>query len=350
MLRFANNVEETVALALTPESTTINLDGNAFSAGFSAEFGDTMLATLTHGSLAGIYEVVAVTEVLDTSLTVVRGVEGIGPQSWPAGTKISVRVTAGMLGRFLQQDPTTALIGGNSFVFARPTNQDHENFAGAAANDVFIFAGRSRQSETVMLAAYPLLQKITTEPATSNRKDTNFSYPSTGGTAPVDLGVPSPWELGAGQRWNVVVPTVANGYQYWADPESLMSEELAETAEPAFTSDGENVWLDDGAWIATPMPVLVNPSFRYDLMVDEVGFIKFSGSPVSMPTVSIGTQADPTMFANAVALNQLTDGQVHRIPINSNKLIRDLRFSVVDAATGGPLIGRFYWRGQFIEI
>lgn len=350
MLRFANNAEETVALALTPESTTINLDGSAYSAGFSASYGDTMLATLTHASLAGIYEVVAITDVQETSLTVIRSVEGAEPQSWPAGTKISVRVTAGMLYRFLQRDPMTGLIGGNSFVFALPTNQDHINHAGVAANTAFVFNGRSRQSETVMLAAYPLLQKVTSIPAASSGGDTNFSYPSTGGTAPVDLGVPSPWELGAGQRWNVVVPTVANGYQYWADPESLMSEELAETAEPAFTSDGETVWLEDGAWIPTPMPVLVNPSFQYDLMVDEVGFIKFSGAPATMPTVSIGTQADPTMFANAVALNQLSDGQVHRIPITSNKLIRDLRFSVVDAATGGPLIGRFYWRGQFIEI
>jgi hypothetical protein len=61
----------------------------------------------------------------------------------------------------------------------------------------------------------------------------------------------------------------------------------------------------------------------------------------------------PTRFANGVTLSQITGNNcVHRIILSAGGAMvtgEALTFAVDTAAAGGRCMGRFYWRGIFIE-
>ncbi|GEM_PF-1016781 len=360
MLLFSNNAETTLAQALPGDSEhpdyntiTASADGSADTLRYvDAEEGHVQLATLTHPSMPDVLEVVEVVGRTGTVFTVKRDVENVPGRSWldpapswPAGTKMSARVTAATLGRFLQVD--------------------HRRFV-----DVTTMGGGriSFRSTPVVRNAR---SKVTSGPGwTREPLDRNFGVEVIGCTDFVDLGEAPAW--GANEYYYlgaVVVPSTADGHQYWFDPldDGLYSQDID---EPGFAglSGVTEAWKDGdppeqvGYWVATSLPVSVSQMFDAGLIVSEVGFVTSrvgaeAVTATSAPVVSIGTSANPTRFVSSGSLTHISGAdednwQFQRFPISEpgGALVRDLRFKVETAATGGSFLGRFYWRGFFIEI
>lgn len=348
---FSNNAETTLAAALDADSGDINMQvasATLFQV-IGAGDGNKQLVTLTHPDLAGLYEVVAIVETDGVDWTVVRETEG-AVQAWPIGTKVEARITANMLGTFLQRDPTSKQVsnpsGGSAFALSGTMGAD------ARGSSALAFGGRSRIANSVLLAGYPYLQ-ITRSTTNGTGTDRNLGFESVGGSVPVDLGVPTTWSATDFYRGSVVRPTTPDGYQYWLEIEDLDVDSSLDATEPVFDGPGGGVASASGWWFPTEEPVDVGTDTFSGLVVTEVGFIAHVATASANPAVSIGTGANATRFANNVTLSQISgNGQIHRIPISAGGALlsgEQLRFKVETAATGGRFLGRFYWRGFFIE-
>ena len=92
---FANNASTTLAAQLTAGATSASLtSGSSFP---SPSGGDVFYATLTQGSGAETsWEIVKCTARSTNTLTIVRAQEGTSDVTWAAGSKIEIRLTAGV--------------------------------------------------------------------------------------------------------------------------------------------------------------------------------------------------------------------------------------------------------------
>ena len=82
----------------------------------------------------------------------------------------------------------------------------------------------------------------------------------------------------------------------------------------------------------------------------DVGFVCIAHGAGSTPTVTIGNQSNPTAYANAVALNQITGERCsHRIPVTTGGPEHEIISFNVDTASSGEFRGYFYCRGLFYE-
>lgn len=350
MHRFSNNAVSTLAAGIDGFVTTIALtmNGGALFSVPPTEDGTFQLATLTHASVPGVYEVVRlIANPAADTFTVERGVEG-SPIAWPAGTEVSARVTAGMLSAFIQSRIGAPVImdpSGGTIVLGSGSGDT----SGATAG-TFVARGVSRANNAWVIGGQSVVQH-------AHAQDLSFSptlaYEAVGTTHPVDLGVPLAWNVAHNYiRGRVVRPTTPNGYQYWARIASLTEDALYSATEPAFPGNGNPAEVVPlGEWVATAMPVTITRDFPHLLVVTEVGFINHMYGATSSPTVSIGVTGDATRFANAVPLSQITaQGHIHRIPITTGGApADDLVFRVDTAATGGVFMGRFYFKGFFVE-
>lgn len=348
---FSNNAATTLAAALDADSgdtAMVVASADLFQA-IGPGDGNIQLATLTHPDLSGLYEVVTIVETDGVNWTVIRETEG-AVQAWPIGTKVEARITAAMLGTFLQRDPTSKRVtnqgGGSAFALGGTMGPD------ARGSSSLVFGGRSRVANSVLLAAYPYLQ-ITRSSDNGGDSDRNLGFESVGGSIPVDLGLPATWSAIDYARGSVVVPTTPDGYQYWLEIEDLDIDSSTDATEPPFDGAGGGADSTSGWWFPTAMPVDIGTQSFSGLCVTEVGFIAHVADASVNPAVSIGTDTNATRFANNVTLSQITgNGQIHRIPISAGGALlagEQLRFKVETAATGGRFLGRFYWRGFFIE-
>lgn len=95
MQRFVNNFASVLASTITAEQTTITLESTAGLPALTA--GDYYLLTLykRNGAQELEREIVKVTGVAGTMLTVERAQEGTGAYGAPAGTFVEARLTAG---------------------------------------------------------------------------------------------------------------------------------------------------------------------------------------------------------------------------------------------------------------
>ncbi|MXN31496.1 hypothetical protein [Delftia sp. CH05] len=338
---FSNNAETALASALTSDSgdpgygtivtTGAGLDGFANPSGTRS-----LRATITDATMPGQWEVVTIRQIDGVNLIVDRGVElpwdASGPMDWPAGAKVSVRVTAGMLETFVQMQPN--------------------GFFGPALSGADRFAA----------LGYPALKKAWPQPLASassfHRAGNGMSI--VGGSMFVDLGTPPAWAAGNILHGDVVLPATPDGCQYWAC--TNQDSPVYADAAPDFQGAGTHVPLNPdnlalGYWVPVPMPVSLLVRLQgVRIVVEEVGFIASVVTASSPPTVSIGTDLDssdprPTRFANAVGLSQITGGgESHRIPIAvGGQLSNALTFRVDTLAAGGQFAGRFYWRGFYVE-
>ncbi len=344
MLLFSNNAEANLAAALpgsySNAEITVTDSGQAdtFAAPASGQW---QLATLTDSSLPGMFEVVKITGRAGPLFTVERGHElpagASSLPSWPAGAKLSARITAKTLAAFAQaaaMEPsvTAADTGSGSFVFT----------------------------------SLPALRQLRSQPTSgfaSSAVDRNFATEVSGWSQPVDLGVPITWNSSPHGISDVVVPTVPNGNQYWFDPTDYSQYTQAYTdVEPdfnnpefspvvAYTGTSPDVQAA-GFWVPTEMPVALSIFFGgYKLIVSEVGFVVFDKTSTTNPVVNFGEQGNSARFASAVELNQVTGSQgMHRIPVVAGgAFTNSLSFEVVTAAAGGSFRGRFYWRGFLMD-
>lgn len=356
---FSNNAVGTLADAISDSDTAITLADEQLAYNFlnGGVEGDFQRATLT-GSDPEVFEIVHIIGKDDLGLTVKRGMEYTTARVWPAGSKLSARVTAGMLNSFsrlagIEDDPLAN--------FGR-------QFRTTTNNGQFVVNGRvSASYPAVQISGIPALQpvaaKVRTNSLDSGSVDLNMSHESVGATAFVELGdvEPPTWTGGNGYIHGArVKPSVATGYYYTLELKPGYDRSETNVA-PAFDEYGscptalygedindESNWA--GTWVAEPNPLVVKDLFPWGvrILLSEVGFICSAYSATTPPSVNIGTADNTTLFGSNVALSQITgENMVHRIPVTRSDMQLNLRFELTTPA-GGGFKGRFYWRGLIV--
>jgi hypothetical protein len=94
-VKFSNNVSTTLAAGISPTDTSISVvDASSFPA---LGAGEHTYVTFDSDTVTPIREVVKVTAVSGTTLTVVRGQDGTAAAAFSAGAKVELRITAVLL-------------------------------------------------------------------------------------------------------------------------------------------------------------------------------------------------------------------------------------------------------------
>lgn len=97
MRLFADNAESSLASSIDNEDTTIALspgEGGVFPSISGSDYFD---VTITQAGIETEWEIVKVTARADDSLTVVRGQHGTTAVAWAAGSKVELRLHAGIM-------------------------------------------------------------------------------------------------------------------------------------------------------------------------------------------------------------------------------------------------------------
>lgn len=98
-VKYTNNAETTIVSAITSSDTVISVaDVSEFPI---LDAGDSVYVTLVN-TLNTIHEVVLCTAINGTALTVTRGQDNTTALDWDAGTRASIRLTAGLLQYLLE--------------------------------------------------------------------------------------------------------------------------------------------------------------------------------------------------------------------------------------------------------
>ena len=365
LLAFANNVEATVAADVGDFDTVITLDteqADAIPRPQTAVPPVKLLATITSSAKPGAMEIVEITARTGAALTVVRSVDDSVRSDWPAGSMISLRVTAGMLSSFMQSVPSALetsdpvfTSGKDNLIFGLPMPEDGSPpmTAAAAGAGNMVFRGRTNLWSSVMLSGYHVLPITTAfigEQFAPGEQDMNMGLASMGGSSPVDLGVPKVWQPSSYFRdGSVVTPPTANGKQYFVETPNLSGLGLSGESEPNWL--GAAVEPSGTRWRPTVMPVDMTLDLWYYLSVTEVGFICHFQDATVAPVISIGIDGDPTRFVDHQQLTGAgSEPYMFRFPITaSGALIKSIRYQLNTPAAGGQFVGRFYWRGNFID-
>ena len=323
---YSNNAVGTLVSSILDTDTSLELADEPWAKNFvfNEVEGAFQRATLT-GDDPLTFEIVYITANDNTRpLTVLRGQEGTDAQAWPAGTKLSARVTAGML---------------NSFV-AR---------------------SRGATNGDVLVPGYPILPLRPTYPTLQAGalmyQDLGMAREAVGGSITVSLGDRvTKWKASTlYAHGSVVAPLTPDGYHYALELNEGKSYSTTATA-PSFPGTGDTCEAYSGVnlvgrWVPVPTPLDFTITLAHGLVVTEVGFICTDYGASTAPVVSIGTTAAPGRFAMAGTLSGITAyGDVHRIAVTANgTLANELKFSL-DTAASGLLVGRFYWRGFFVQM
>lgn len=357
MYRFSNNAVSTLLTGILSSDTSLEVqsgDGDKFAVTYGADDGTYMAATLTHGDFPNQTEIILLKWHTSSDVFFVeRGAESTGTKDWPAGTEISARVTAKMLERFAQKPEDGSGKGIDLFGYNPPVFGTLNLPASGTPASGFVLGGISRVNHAWAIDGFSVLQHARKFGA--GQFSPRSAYETVGRTLPVDLGVPSTWAASTNySRASVVIPAVPNGYQYWCDIADIEDDYLTSATEPVFpAAEGDYVDVTGGRWTATTMPIdlahELSPAARF--VVSEVGFICHRKTSGDLPTISIGDDVDPTRYASAQSLSQITAaGDVHRILISTGgRPSEGLNFRVDTAATGGSFLGCFYFKGFYIE-
>ncbi len=365
---FNNNAASALAADIDSETTTIQLVGdgtaNAFPRPQTAN-GRRAFATITNPSMPDASEVVLIIARSGSMLTVERAVDvtwGAGDSSngWPAGSVIEMRLTAAALNAFVQttqlpdSEDRIILADGDNVILdmTMPTGDYPDVSSQSDGIGNLLFRSRTSLDDTVCLGGYhvlPILHSSRAEYINPELQDYNMTQESMGGTVPVDLGVPQAWAAYSEYRnGSVVVPTTPNGKQYSSAPERPVGHITTSGVEPVWAG---NVAEGGGRWVEMAMPLNFTMSLRYMLMVTEVGFICHSKNSADAPVISIGTSQNQVRFVNQQPLTASGSApRVFRFPItDGGELVDNLSFRVDTPCSDGSFLGRFYWRGVFID-
>ena len=253
-----------------------------------------------------------------------RAVEAIpsgqGAQSftWPIGTLVDARVTAGTISRMPQNVEGTVFMeapsngyGTRPFQFGvKPTLMRHT---------------------AVSINGYDKYPGIACEVFMRSRF--------------VDLGTPAAWSAsmyyGSGD-------VVVDGSFQWGFESSVRGELLTNASVNPLDGQVDPVVVPGvGVWYLTD---LTGAEMDAPSIITEVGFVCIAHGAGSTPTVTIGNQSNPTAYANAVALNQITGARCsHRIPVTTGGPEHEIISFNVDTASSDEFRGYFYCRGLFYE-
>lgn len=349
--RFSNNAVGTLASALDDVETTVALVSEAGAARFAAlGVGDFQRATITNPATPEAFEIVRITANDGLSLTVERGNDGTTAAAWPAGSKISARVTAGMLDDLASSGLQADDRYGRQFKTAG---------AGLVVN------GRADLSDDVVqLGGYNMLQKYGAAPTEVYGmgrfwQDKNMAHESVGGSPFVDLKDAAAYTWAPNGDYpdgSIVAPPTPDGFLYLF--QSLDWRSTQTTTLPGFNGSGypvDALGADNavvGQWLPLPTPLAFTLGFTGlvgGIVLSEVGFICTEHGAGTAPVVSIGTNETPTSLVNSVALSQIAGaGQVHRFPVNpAGAPLMEIKFTL-NTPSDAMFYGRFYWRGFFL--
>lgn len=328
---FSNNAVTTLATGISNSATTITL---ASDAAFASVGTDGLFQALTITDPANVLppEVVYATAIPGAGQrTVTRGRDGTTAQTWVAGAVVSARVTAGMLGSFVQSDDEGVLLV--------PGVDSGRNWRGLGA---------------VQMSGFQYLQpQRSLVGGNENRIDPNLGLEVVGASVYVSLGSTPTWTSGATYyQGNIVQPPVSNGYQYCFETRNNINDSTSTTTTPAFGStpcaalNGSN---DVGYWTPVDTSYIVVDTGSLpggaEILVSEIGFICSNFSAGTTPVISAGINGDTTKYASSVSLSQIAAaGHVHRIPVTAGGEVGQPKFSLVTPGSG-TFVGRFYWRG-----
>lgn len=328
---FSNNAVTTLAAGISDSATTITLTSDTAFASVGAG-GLVQAMTITDPANVLSPEVVYATAIPSAGhRTVLRGQEGTTAQTWGAGAIVSARVTAGMLGSFVQADDEGVLL--------IPGVSTGRNWRGPGV---------------VQMSGFQFLQQQRSAVGSSaNDIDPNLGVELVGAGVYVSLGSTPTWTSGATYyQGNIVQPPVSNGYQYCFETRNNINDSTSTTTTPAFGSTpcaALNGSTDVGFWTPVDLSYLNVGTGSLpggaEILVSEVGFICSNYSAGTAPVVSIGINGDTTKYASSVSLSQIAAaGHVHRIPVTAGGEVGQPKFSLVTPGSG-TFVGRFYWRG-----
>ena len=163
---FANNVNTTLAAALTSTSTTLSLSSSAGLPTLAT--GQVMPLTLNDAATGQVYEIVYVTVISGSNVTVERAQEGTGAQAWNTGDYVRCSPTAGTV---------AALNGSASEAFA---SSNIETSVASSTTNLFLRAGGSGQ----------VYLESPTYTASVNQSNTGYVEHYVGNATAVEAAVP----------------------------------------------------------------------------------------------------------------------------------------------------------------
>ena len=343
---FSNNAEGVLAQSSGLDSTLVLAARGKFH---PLDEGGFQRATITNADTPNQVEIVKILSWAGATATVERDVEGgTGGTGydWPAGSKVSARVTAGMLERAPQTTHWYS-VGGDSNVVefgVRPqsglspkTLSVRNPFSIRAVQSLPIDAANTAPAD---MAGMPRAIETVARSLVVSLSSPQAHNPATG-YYPGDI----------------VVPAVSDGYQYILLGDSSVNPYDVGGAVGAVTFSGDGytqiVAYDSeskvaGLWSPVQTPARIEGPVHD--VVSEVGFVTIVAEATTAAYISVGTTADETAYINNLAI-PLTAGGVLRAPVpagiqNGN----DLVFKVVTEATGGRLHGFFYARGFDVNL
>lgn len=335
LLQFSNNESGTLTQAISATGTTLlvsptlfGLDLFAIDEGSGGFVGQLITLSSPTNPLPEICRLVSrpyYSGVDDVYVVEVeRAVEAIpsgqGAQSftWPIGTLVEARVTAGTISRMPQN------VEGTVFMEAP---------SGGYLTRPFQFGAK------------PTLMRHTVASINSYEEYPGIACEVFMRSHFVDLGTPAAWSAsmyyGSGD-------VVVHGSFQWGFESSVRGELLTNASVNPLDGQVDPVVVPGvGVWYLTD---LTGAEMDAPSIITEVGFVCIAHGAGSTPTVTIGNQSNPTAYANAVALNQITGARCsHRIPVTTGGPEYGIISFNVDTASSDEFRGYFYCRGLFYE-
>lgn len=320
----------------------------------SSEGGPKQALTLTDPSEPDVYEIVYAVSRNDYStgvnIRVERGQEGTTPRSWGTSTKVSARVTAGMLDSFMQKEPVDGRVALGAGAKVHGTS-------GVAINASVDRAG------LVAIAGYPAVPYRIPEPRDMLKNV--LAYEAVATTAVLELTTAGAdvWASG----YNVTesypyIPTTPDGNQYIAtfDEFPAVTWVAAGATEPTWNTTGDYTEFTEasepgvsGRWTRFNLTegVVLDFGAELKLFPTELGvMVNWASLGTTPPSVTIEDAASGTPLVSNQPLTSITGGwQWHRFTSIPNRAVQSLRFKVVSPGDAAYLAGRFYVKGIFVS-
>lgn len=347
---FFNNAEVALRDGISGEDSVIHASESLSASGFSGgTFNATQFAraTISNPAAGDVVEIVYITALDETtdSITVLRGREGTELGTWPAGSKLQCRVTAGMLASQKLESMFDA---------------DNYGLSICYGDNIKAQDGKLRPDGSVPKGDFAIVPNSWAIGGLPVLPESGEADSASISSAVEGVGVSSSVELG-------VAPDYDSDADYYAGS-------IVRLPDPPHTVYSRNRNFDLGGVKAAPghadfwsvMTVDAGGGiFRvalksYDdpdvwFYPSEIGFICDQHWATSTPVVSVGELSGA---GNVVSLNNLAngvslsgiDGSRQRAVVTNSVMrgIKGMIFSIDTAATGGSFKGRFYWKGLFV--
>lgn len=320
----------------------------------SSEGGPKQALTLTDPSEPDVYEIVYAVSRTDfptsVNILVERGQEGTTPRSWGTNTKVSARVTAGMLDSFTQKSPDGKVeIGEGARVLGE---------TGVAINAISALPGE------VAIAGYTSVFARIPEPRNALKNVPAYeSVVCTHGLHLASAGLMSWTPSYMVYDSNAWGPSTPDGNQYVPtfDGYPEVRQVRAGSVEPAWNTTAAHTEFTEasepgvsGRWTRFNLTEGVVLDFGGRLLLPtEVGFISIYYVPgTTPPSVTVEDADDGTPLVTNQPLAGLPLGENIvgwcRFTSVPNKGFGKLRFKVDSPGDASVLLGAFYAKGVFV--